>query len=415
MPRGQSEIPELRLDVLQNFVTKFMSPPNLILSNLFPSSPSPSSSIRWESQVGGRGMTPFVPPGSPAPQHAPLGVAQHSAEAAFWKEKMYFDEEFLNNLRREGTDQTYLAAQARLARELAGIVNRANRRREWMFAKMLFDGSFSYSQTTGYKASVDYSLPSTHVVTLATDYRWENGTQRNILKDIRDGKRLISEDCGAQIDYGICNSKVLTYMADDPDILTLLSKSNYGQGNLFSGSKHPIVGVNANIVGSLLDIPNLIIYDEQYEVRANLTGAVTGGVTTAIPVDDVTDFEVGETLRFVDVSAGTWEDETIASIQVEAGTVTVSAAPSVSFKAGEDYVLMTKYFIPDDKFCLFASTVDGQKIAEYKTAPYSIPRHYGLKTDRHEEWDPEGVWIRVQDKGLPVLYHRDALYILDVN
>lgn len=415
MPRGQSEIPELRLEVLQNFVTTFMAPPNLILQNLFSSSPSPSSTIKWESQTGGRGMTPFVPPGSPAPLHSPLGVAAHSAEAAYWKEKMYFDEEFLNNLRKEGTEAQYLAAQVTLARELAQLVNRCNRRREWMFAKMLFAGSFSYSQRLGYKADVDYALPSAQQVTLATDYKWESGSQRNILKDIRDAKRVLSEGCGAKIEYFVCNSKVLGYMTDDPDILTLLSKSNYGSGNLFSGSKDPIIGANPNIIASLLDIPKLVVYDEQYEVRANITGAVTGAVTTAIPVDDVTDFEVGYTLRFHDVSAGTYEEETIASVQVEAGTVTVSVAPTASFKAGEDFVTMTKYFIPDNQVCMFTPTLDGQKIADYKTAPYGLGRHYGLYTDRKEEWDPEGVFIRVQDKGLPVLYHRDAIYNLTVN
>lgn len=414
MPRGASEIPLLRLEVLQRFVTKFTSPPELVLQNLFSSSPSPSSTIKWESQIGARGLTPFVPPGAPAPKTAPLGIAEHMAEAAYWKEKMAFDEEFINNLRAPGTEATHLSAAARLARELAGLVNRANRRREWMFAKMLFSGTFSYYATSGYKAAVDYGIPSSHQVTLGADYRWSTGTQANIINDIIDGKKLISDDCGGRVNFGICNSTVLKYMAQDPDIQTLLQKSAFGQGNLFSGSKHPIVGVNANIIAGLLDIPNLIIYDEKYEVRANITGAVTGGVTTAIPVDDVTDFEVGETLRLHDVSAGTYEDETIASIQVEAGTVTVSAAPSVSFKAGEDRVSMTKGFIPDDKFVMMATQVEGQPIAEYKTAPYGEARRYGLFTDRHQDWDPEVVYIRVQDKGLPIMYHRDAVYILDV-
>jgi hypothetical protein len=415
MPRGISEIPELRLEVLQKFVTTFMSPPNLVLQNIFPSSPSPSSTVIWESQVGGRGMTPFVPPGAPAPKHSPLGVAQHSAEAAYWKEKMYFDEEFLNNLRKEGTEAQYLASQARLARELAQLVNRANRRREWMFAKMLFAGAFSYSQKEGYKASVDYDIPDANQVTLGADYKWEDGTKRNIIKDIQTAKRAISETCGAVINYGICNSKVFQFMTDDPDVLTLLSKSNYGNGNLFQGARHPIVGANPAIIADLIGLPTLLIYDEQYEVKANLTSNVTGASTVAIVVDDITDFEVGATLRFYDVSAGTYEDETISAVTPETSTITVATAPSVSFKAGEDYVLMKKYFLPDDKFCLFASGVDGQPICEYKTAPYGLGRHYGLYTDRKEDWDPEGVWIRVQDKGIPVLYHRDAVYILTVN
>ena len=414
MARGINEIALLRLEVLQKFVTKFTAPPNLILQNMFGSSDSPSSSIKWESQTGTRGLTPFVPPGSPAPQTSPLGVAQHSAEAAFWKEKMYFDEEFLNNLRKEGTESEYLETAARLARELAGLVNRADRRREWMFAKMMFDGSFSYYQTGGYKASVDYSIPATHLVTLGTDYKWNTGTKRNIIGDIIDGKKLIADDCGAQVNSAVCNSTVLRYLAMDPDIQTLLQKTAFGDGNLFSGSKNPIVGVNPNIIAGLLDIPNLVIYDEKYEVRANLTAVVTGGSTTVISVDDVTDFEVGETLRFHDISEGTHEDETIASIQVEAGTVTVSTAPTASFKAGEDRVSMTKPYIPDNKFAMIAPSVEGQPIAEYKRAPYGVPRKYGLSTDRNDEWDPEGVYIRVQDKGLPIMYHRDAHYVLTV-
>ena len=414
MPRGQSEIPILRLETLQKFITKFTSPPELVLQNMFPSTPSPSSHVKWESQTGTRGMTPFVPPGSPAPKTSPLGVAQHSAEAAFWKEIMPFDEEFLNNLRQEGTESAYLDAASRLARELAGLVNRANRRREWMFAKMLFDGSFSYYVASGVKIELDYDIPSANQVTLGTDYKWSTGTNRNIIGDIIDGKKLIADECGGRVDYAICNSQVLRYLAQDPDIQTLLQKSAFGQGDLFSGSKNPIVGVNPNVIAGLLDIPNLLIYDEVYEVRNVLTGAVTGSSTTAIPVTDTSDYEVGGTLRLVDVSAGTYEDETIASIQVENGTVTVSSAPTASFKAGEDYAIMKKKFIGDTKFVMMASSVEGMKIAEYKTAPYGVPRKYGLSTDRNDKWDPEVVQIRVQDKGLPILYHTDAIYQLTV-
>ncbi len=414
MPRGASEIPLLRLEVLQKFTTKFTSPPELVLQNMFSSSPSPSSTIKWESQVGSRGMTPFVAPGAPAPKTSPLGVAEHMAEAAYWKEIMPFDEEFLNNLRAPGTEATHLSAAARLARELQGLVNRANRRREWMFAKMLFAGSFSYEQTSGYKATVNYSIPAAHQVTLGADYKWSTGTQANIIGDIIDGKKLISDANGGRVTMGVCNSTVLKYMAQDPDIQTLLQKSAFGQGNLFSGSKHPIVGVNANIIAGLLDIPNLLIYDEKYEVRAMLTAVVTANSTTDIYVDDVADFEVGGTLRFHDVSAGTYEDETIASINVESGYITVSTAPSTSYKALEDRVSMTRSYIPDNVFVMMAPSIEGQAIAEYKTAPYGEARRYGLFTDRHADWDPEVVYIRVQDKGLPVLYHRDALYILTV-
>jgi len=359
-------------------------------------------------------MTPFVPPGSPAPKTAPLGVAQHSAEAAFWKEKMYFDEEFLNNLRKEGTEAQFLDAQKRLARELAGLKNRSDRRKEWMFAKMFTAGEFAYSVKEGYKATVDYSLPTSHVVSLATDAKWSTGTSRDILSDIIDGKKLISDDCGGKVKLALSNSTVLKYLAQDPDILTLLSKSHFGAGNLFSGNKNSIVGVNPKILGALLDIDNLAIYDEKYEVRAYLTAVVTADSTTTISVDDAADFEATETLKFVDTSAGTNESETISSVDVEAGTITVATAPSTSYKKAEDYVCMTKSFIPDNVFVMIAPVVEGQSIAEYKKAPFGLKRQYGQQTDKNDEWDPEGTYIRVRDKGLPILYQRDAVYVLTV-
>ena len=415
MPRGASEIPDLRLERLNKLITTFMTPPNLLLSNLFGSVKSDSSTIKWESMQGNRGMTPFVPPGAPAPRYSPPGVAKHSAEAAYWKEKIYYDEEFLNNLRKEGTESQYLSAKSRLARDLLSLRGRCDRRKEWMIMKMITSGSISYLSQGGVKISVDYELPSDQNVTLTTDYKWESGTKRDILRDIMDAKIKISKSCNGKVDYALCNSTVLKFMALDPSIQTLLQKMAFGDGNLFKKVGGKIIGVNTKALGNLLDIDNFIVYDEQYVVTAWLTANVTADSTTDIYVDDVTDFEEGGTLRFHDVSAGTYEDETISSVNVEGGYITVSAAPSTSYKAGEDKVTMTKPFLSDDKFTLFASKVDGQPIAEYKKAPFGLDRHYGIKTDTHEEWDPEGVWIRVQNKGLPVLYQRDAIYNLTVN
>lgn len=414
MPRGIGEIPSLRLETLQKFVTLWTAPPGLILQNVFPASDSPSSTIKWESQEGSRGMTPFVPPGAPAPTTAPHGVAAHSAEAAYWKEKMHFDEEFLNNIRKEGTETQYMSAVQRLAKELNGLQNRSARRKEWMFSKMLFAGSFDYSVVGGTKISVDYSLPSANSVTLTANYKWSDGTQRDMLGDVIDGKKQISDECGGKVDYAFCNSTVLRYLAQDPSILALLQKTAFGEGDLFKGSRNGIVGVNPKVLGSLLDIDNLIVYDEKFEARTYLTAVVTADTTSTITVEDTADFEAGGTLRFHDVSADSFEDETISSITTESKQIVVASAPSTSYKAGEDYVSMVRPFIPDTTFAMMASMVEGQKIAEYKRAPFALDRHYGTKVDRHEEWDPEGVWIRVQDKGLPILYQRDAVYILTV-
>jgi len=404
--KGKSEIPDLRLERLQKLIESFMAPPNLLLMNLFGSTQADSDVIKWESMVGNRGMTPFAAPGAPAQTTVPGGKADHQAMAAYWKEKMYFDEVFLNNLRQVGTTATYLSAQKRLAREMLNLRSRCDRRKEWMYAQMLTSGSFSYKAPTGVEVAVDYSVPTAQVVTLADSRKWDSGSQRNIIEDIMDAKLTVSDSIGARLDYALITSDILKLMILDKSIQTLMQKSSFGDGDLFT---RPVT-----VLKSLLDIDNLVVYDEQYQVTAWLTAAVTGSSTVSISVDDASDFVAGGTLRFHDVSAGTYEDETISSVDVNAGTVTVSTAPTASFKAGEDKVTMNKKFLPTDKFCMFASTVEGQKIAEFMEAPFGLNRNYGLYVDSKDEWDPDGTWIRVQNKGLPVLYNRDALYIMTV-
>jgi hypothetical protein len=408
MTQGASGIPDLRLQRLNKLITRFTTPPELLLMNLFGSDTWESAFIKWESQIGNRGMTPFVAPGAPAPSTAPPGLSEQAAMAAFWKEKIYYDESFLNNIRQEGTVDQYLSAQKRLARDMKMLRGRADRRKEWMFGKMISEGSFSYVNQGGFKISVNYNIPSDQIVTLAAARQWDTGASRNPVEDIMDAKIALSNACGAVIDYALITSDVLKVMVLDTAIQTLLAKSAYGQGDLFAQP--------AQVLGNLVHIPNLVVYDQMYQIRANLTTAVAanGGAAYVIYVDDVSDFEAGDTLRFVDVSAKTYEDEVIQSIDANAGTITLVAGPSVAFNNYEDYVYANKKFLPEDRFVMFASSIEGQSLAQFADAPFSIPRQWGIKVDSKVEWDPEGVYIRVQNKGLPVLYQSDGVYILDV-
>jgi len=406
MPRSASEIPDLKLVRLQKLIESFKMSPNLKLMTMFGSFNADSDEIKWESQTGTRGMTPFVPPTAKAPTLAPLGVAAHSAFAAFWKEKMYMGELWLNNLRQPGTTATYETAKRKLARELNRMRNRSDRRKEWMFSKMLTAGSFSYLGANGVKLSVDYGIPTGNIVTLGATRKWSTGSARNAMEDVFDAKLSFSNTIGANIDNAFMTTEVLKYLVFDPGIQTLLAKSNFGQGDLLS---RPLP-----VLANLLDIANLFLYDEQFELRSWLTAAVTASSTTTVYVDDASDYEVGDTLRFIDTSAATYEDETISAVDADAGTITVATAPATSYKTSEDCVQTIKKFVPTNKFCMFASTVEGEKIAEYMNAPFGLDRSYGMKVDQDEEWDPEGLWVRTQNKGLPVLYNRDAIYVMTV-
>ena len=395
--KGSEGIPQLKLETLNKVIHAFPKAANLFFTNMFGENKADSDTITWETEFGSAGMTPFVAPGSVAPAIGLDGVGKGSATAAFFKEKMYFDEEFLNNLRQLGTYATYETAKVKLARGLLKLRNRMDRRREWMTAQMLVNGSFSYVTKGETNVSVSYGIPTSHMVTLAADRQWDDGANRNPVEDIMDAKTVVANDAGVQLTDAYLNSELLKLLILDSKIQALLSKSAFGSGDLFSRPRE--------VIGSLLNL-NLTTYDELYEVQGWIMSAVTGGSSTTVTVDDPSDFEVGGTLRFIKVKeANVWEDETITAVNKTTGVITVATAPTLSFTAGIDKVVMRKKFIGDDTFFMMNPVAnDGTKIAEILMAPYGLGRRWGYYSDKKDEWDPEGTWLRNQDKCLPVLY-----------
>lgn len=68
----------------------------------------------------------------------------------------------------------------------------------------------------------------------------------------------------------------------DSKLQTLLSKSNFGNGDLFSNPQM--------VIGTLLGVGKLVIYDDLFEIPGWLTQNVVGGSSTTIYVDDASDF-----------------------------------------------------------------------------------------------------------------------------
>lgn len=405
--KGSEGIPQLKLETLNKVLRAFPKSPNLFFVNMFGSNKADSDTIKWEIEYGSAGMTPFVAPGSISPSIGLDGVGEGSATCAFFKEKMYFDEEYLNNLREIGTYAKYENAKVKLARGLRKLRNRMDRRREWMFAKAIIDGSFSYVTKGETQISVSYGIPTTHLVTLGSGYEWDDGADRNPMRDIMDGQTVLSTDAGVRANQALLNSELLKLLIMDTKIQALLTKSAFGAGDLFS---RPLP-----VLSSLLGLP-LSLYDEQYEVLGWLMSTVTGGSTTEFTVDDPSDFVVGGTARFIRMTeANVWEDETITDVNKSTGVITVATAPTLSFVAGVDKIVMRKKFLADNKFFMFNDKSNtGEKIAELLTSPYGNTRRWGYYADKKDEWDPEGMWLRNQDKCLPVIYHPDTTYTLTV-
>jgi hypothetical protein len=412
--KGSQGIPALHLTTLNKLISKFDKAPNMFFSSLFPEADYPSDSIEWEIEYSSGGMTPFVAPGSVAPTVGIDGIGKANAKGAFWKEKMFFDEVFLNNLREPGSYATYQTAARQLAKGAQKIRFRCDRRKEWMMAQMLTKGTMTYLMQGGTKISVSYGIPESHFITLDDTRRWDGGSARNAIEDIFDAKTLLSDDAGVGIEYAICNSTVLKTLMLDTSLRSLLMKSAFGDGDLF---KNP-----TGVIGALIGVGNIMVYDELYEVQGWIT-SISGGAGLTLTLDDVSDFEVGGKARCVVMNQfNRWYDYKIASVDKVSGTITVTKIneadpnPSVNLKANRDKVIMRKKFIDDHTFFMFNTTDgNGQKIAEFMKAPFMVERVWGMYADTKLEWDPDGIWLRIQNKGLPVLYAPDTSLVLTVS
>lgn len=405
MPKGAG-IAALRVETLNKVSSSIPKPQGNFFSGLFGTSQEESDTVRWMFESGSIGMTPFVAPGSPAPVTTDdLNWREGSARAAYYKEKRFFDEEFLNNMMEPEVSLKYIKAEKRLAKTLAKLKYRCERRREWMLTQMMVNGKISYNSEKGLKFTVDYRVPARHKIELATNDKWGTGTNRNPVRDMYDLKDLFSNEIQAPPKYTIMNSTTLRLLVFDSSIQDLLKKSTFGDGDLFANP--------APVLARLLGVGDIRIYDELYSARSHIVGNVSVGATSII-VEDAVDMEVGSKLRLYDMSKDDmWEDVTISAIDYSTNTLTVSAT-TAGYRGGRDVAEMRKKFVADNMVSMFTDEFEGEKIAEFMEAPFGLGRNWGMYVDRKDEWDPDGVWVRVQDKGLPVLYNPKTIVTLKV-
>ena len=404
---------ELQHETLNKTLQKLPSPPNLVFSNMFASQNYESDRIRWLLEYGTAGMTPFVAPGAPAPAMGDDAMySEGSAVAAYWKEKVFLEELRLNNLREPLGTMTRQTAQRQLARQQMRLKNRCVRRREWMWAKAFFDHGFSYTRENGTKISVSYGIPTRHDASLTGNDVWwddgtgEPGTSATPIQDIFEVLSNFSDDVGTPITDTFMNTTVLRYLMFNADLQTLLQKSTFGNGDLFANPKA--------VIGSLLGLSNLVVYDDLFEIGTWLASAASIG-DTVLTVDDAVDFEAGETVRLHDLNTPyDYEEYTVDSVNYSDNQITLTAALTEAYGANKCRVVMRKKFITDDKVGFFARSLDGEKISEFMLAPFGMDRRWDMFADTHPEWDPDGLWMRIQNKGLPVIYHPNCIYTLTI-
>lgn len=401
--KGSAGIPELQLVTLNKLISKLPANPSLFFTNLFSDVNADSDAIEWEVEYGSAGITPFVAPGAVAPKIGMDGVGKGSAKAAYMKEASFLDEVILNNLREPGTFQQKQTAQRQLAKRTLKLRNRMDRRREWMMARAVLSGGFSYLEKGGSKITVNYGVPETHQVTLAANRQWDDGPDRNVLEDVLDGKQILKDDAGVAPEYVFLNSDLLKLLMLDTKIQDLLKQSAFGNGDLFNRP--------AEVIGSLLGVGTLYAFDEYSEIESLPTANVAVGATT-ISVDNAHDVSVGATARFIDHSQNNvWEDKKVTAVDIAAGTFTVDSAMVRAFQTGRDSIRIREKFVKDDEFIMWNSrNADGMPIIENMLSPFGLGGNYGVYMDTKDEFDPEGTILRIQNKSLPVMYHPDCSY-----
>ncbi len=400
-----------KLETLNKFIQKLPRQENLLFLNLFPTEQYPSDTIRWMVEYGSVGMTPFVAPGSPAPN---VGDEQFysegSAVAAYWKEKTFLDEVIMNNLREPLTDQTYYTAEKQVARRTQRLRARCDRRKEWMISQMLFNNSFAYQVKGGAKFSVNYNVPAQNTVALTGNDRWWTGTEKGStatpIRDVYDMRELYVDELGREPEYTVITSNILKLWLWDTDLQNLLKKSAFGDGDLFARP--------AQVLGALMGIGNLVIYDEHFDVSSWTTGSMTGGSSTTVTVEEITDFELGKCRIYDMTKMFTYEEAEITGVNHQNNTLTFDSAPTSNFSAGNTRISLRKKFAKEDEIMFFSKEIEGQTIAEFMEAPFGLNRNWGMYGDTKEEWDPDGLWIRIQNKGLPVMYWPNAIMRLKV-
>lgn len=412
--KGSAGIPILHNVVLNKLIDKTPPPPSMKFSNMFPATEYDSDEIKWEIVYGSGGMTPFVAPGMSAPSVGLDGISQSGATAAYYKEKTFLDENILNNLREPGSYQTYYRGEALVARQVKKLLNRCQRRREWMLAKMLTASAFTYQVKGGAKFTIQYPVLPQNQVTLSGTARWTQ-TGATPISDIFDAKRILADQYGIAPNRVLMNSTTLRTMLFNSNLNTVMARQQFGEGDLYTNPEKALP--------LILGLGALDIYDEFYETPAWIMQPVVGGTTTQIYVDDASDFEIGGKIRLVStLTPFKWEESnTVANLMMITGVdkinqiVTISTAPVNSYRGGgADKIIMRRKYVPDNLVLLYADNIDGQPIAEFFEAPFGLNRNWGRFADTEEGWDPDGLWLRIQDKGLPVLYFPEAIYQLQV-
>lgn len=409
-------LPQQHLVTMRALVSMVPTPQSYYFTTLLPTEKWESDEVMWEVEYNTGGMTPFVAPGTPSPSIGMDSLGAKNAKVAFWKERSYMDEQLFNNLRAPGTFATKQTAARTLARQTAKLTRRCQARQEWMACKSMTTGFLVYQNTQGVKFTVDYGIPAANKIVLSSDYFWGTGSKRDPMQDMFNLKVAMANNFGVAPNVCVMNSITLSKLLYDATFSSNFEKSKFGDGDLYS---HP-----AEVIGTMLGVGPIRLIDGMYELHLRPISNVYGGTEiSTLAVEDASDVEVGGTIRFFSgLRDNTWEDFTVSAVNKDTNVLTLSPlgtlsgtiTPVSTYMVGRDSVVMKKKYIPDNLVVIMCDTVDGMPIGNFALSPHGMDGAYGMTFHDWMSDDPEGLSIRVENKGLPMIYHPESIGTIQV-
>lgn len=189
-----------------NGVIRDMPPADGLLGHsLLPRVPNPDTYFEYDIISRRRRVARPNTPNSPAQIVDQQGVGKLRGGLVYHREKKVFKPTVVRWLRQPG-EMAAKNATREILREVAELMERADRFEEFMIWRMLANGTVDLTNL-GHNVTVDYQIDPSHQPTVATFW---TSPQANIIVDLQDVKRIVSRDSDATLNRFIGNNPTIS-------------------------------------------------------------------------------------------------------------------------------------------------------------------------------------------------------------
>lgn len=239
-----------------------------------------TATVKIDIKQNKRRMAPFVNPDAAGYHVERTGFVTRTFSPAYVKPlNKYKPSDLYRRAAGQALESGAQTLDAIIAEDLMDLQDQVQRREEWMAVQALLNGIVAVVGE-GVNETVDFLMPASHKVTLVGGALWDSGTA-TILQDIRDWRRLITQDSGRRADTIVMSPDAADLVLADAgvkseldtrrvdlgqftpreldDNVTYLGDLNSGQVSLFmyeewyvddAGNEQPMMPAGSVIVGA---------------------------------------------------------------------------------------------------------------------------------------------------------------------